>query len=66
MFIDTLEIEEILGEYYDFEAMTQEDWSRADQEIKRLCLERGIFEPDGGDEEYYKICDGVIGKIMMS
>ena len=64
MFIDTNEIEEILGEYYDFSEWTEKMWADVDAEIERECAARGITYPDGGDEEYYAICDGVIGKYL--
>ena len=61
-FIDELEIEEILGEYYDFSNFTEGLWERADTEIHEECIRRGIEEPEG--EVYYAICDGVIGRII--
>ena len=65
MFIDQLEIEEILGEYYNFENFTAEQWKNADDEIFKTCQARGITTPDGSDE-FYAICDGVIGRIYKS
>ena len=68
MFIDKLEIEEVLGQYYDFMEMSEEDWERADKEIERVCRERGIVFNNTISEEdnevYWKICDGVIGKML--
>ena len=54
-FIDRDEIEEMLREYYDFECVTDELWSKLDYEIRILCNERGISTEY--TEEYVRICD---------
>lgn len=68
MTIDKLELEEILGDYYDFSDWEESDWERANKEIEAELERRGI--EIGADtsmedlEEYWKICDGVCGRIM--
>ena len=55
LYIDQYEIEDILGEYYDFSSTTNEQWLQLDSMIKKLCAERGVtpfFQ-----EEYTRICD---------
>lgn len=64
MFIDIEELREVLGEYYDFDTITLKEVAKIDAEVERVCKERGITAPQGGDEEYYKICDGVIGRVL--
>ena len=64
MFIDPLEIEEILSEYYDFTDWTDQDWEEVDRRIEKECNRRGIFEPEDGDEEYYAVCDGIISNYL--
>lgn len=54
-FIDRDEIEEMLGEYYDFKRITDEQWLALDKEVSQLCSERGV----GVDysEAYVRVCD---------
>lgn len=54
-FIDIDEIEEMLAEYYDFEAVSEEQWSALDHQISIICEEHGISSDYS--EEYVRICD---------
>ncbi len=62
-FIDRLEIEEMLGEYYNFEIVTDEMWIMLDSEIMKLCSERGV-SPEY-TEEYARICDICCEKLCV-
>lgn len=64
MFVDFDELQDVLGEYYDFDTITPNEAVKIDAEVERICTDRGITNPEGGDEEYYKICDGVIGRVL--
>ena len=64
MFVDFDELQEVLGEYYDFDTITPAEAVKIDAEVEKVCKEKGITAPEGGDEEYYKICDGVIGRVF--
>ena len=63
MYIDKDEIEEMLGEYYDFTKVTTRDWIKIDKAIKKECEKRGVNSIDDYDT-YAAICDGCVGKII--
>ena len=63
MWIDTYEIEEMLGEYYDFRNVTDEQWREIDALIVAECNKRGISPTDDYDT-YAAICDGCVGKVL--
>ena len=62
-FIDRDEIEEMIGEYYNFEKVTEEMWIELDSEIREMCSERGV-SPDYA-EEYVRICDACCEKLCF-
>lgn len=68
MYIDRNEIEEILGEYYDFSDWKEEDWERASEAIEKEVERRGIHVEESAEEydRYCAVCDGVVGRIMSS
>ena len=61
-FIDRNEIEEMLGEYYDFENVSEDSWKRIDKLVKAECKKRGVSRNDY--EAYAKVCDGCVGKVL--
>lgn len=63
MWIDTYEIEEMLGEYYDFQNVTDEQWREIDALIVAECNKRDISPTDDYDT-YAAICDGCVGKVL--
>lgn len=54
-FIDMNEIEEMLGEYYDFLSISAGQWMALDNQIRKMCEERGVSSDYS--EEYVRICD---------
>ncbi len=62
-FIDRIEIEEMLGEYYNFEKVTEEMWLELELVIMEFCTERGV-SPDY-TEEYARICDTCCEKLCF-
>lgn len=54
-FIDQYEVEDMLGDYYDFSATTTAQWLQLDGMIKLMCKERGVLPIY--EEEYARICD---------
>lgn len=62
-FIDKEEIEEMLGEYYDFQAVTDEQWNILDNEIRLLCEARGINAQYC--DEYVRVCDICCEKMHL-
>lgn len=63
-FIDKEEIEEMLGEYYDFQTVTEEQWNILDNEVRLLCEERGINAQYCDD--YVRVCDICCEKIHIT
>lgn len=63
MFIDPDEVEEMLGEYYDFADFDDETWQEIDKEVKTLCETRGV-SPTGDYEKYARICDIAVNKVL--
>lgn len=63
MFIDPDEVEEMLGEYYDFADFDDETWQEIDKEVKNLCESRGV-SPTGDYEKYARICDIAVNKVL--
>ena len=61
-FIDKDEIEEMLGEYYDFSEVDDNTWKRIDKLVKEECKKRGVSRNDY--ETYAKVCDGCVGKAL--
>lgn len=61
-FIDKDEIEEMLGEYYDFSEVDDNTWERIDKLVKEECKKRGV--PRNDYEAYAKVCDGCVGKVL--
>ena len=61
MFIDKDEIEEMLGEYYDFEQVTDEQWNALDKAV----VERWGETPYDDEEydEYASVVDGCCSKL---
>lgn len=60
-FLDRDEIEEMLGAYYDFQSLSDQQWSALDNKIKAMCINRGV-SPDYS-EEYARICDTCCEKL---
>ncbi len=55
LFIDKDEVEDMLQEYYDFNKVTESQWSALDQMVHEICSKRGI--DSDLYEEYARICD---------
>ena len=53
----------MLGEYYDFQNVTDEQWREIDALIVAECNKRGISPTDDYDT-YAAICDGCVGKVL--
>ena len=66
MFIDQYEIEEMLGEYYDFSSLGNADWRAIDDEVKKLCRERGVSPTESDYTEYARICDACCEKLGIA
>ena len=65
MFIDTLEIEEMLSEYYDFSEFTDTDWEKVDSIVRKTCKARGV-SPTRDYDTYCAICDGAVAKVLKA
>jgi hypothetical protein len=65
MFIDPDEVEEMLGEYYDFADFDDETWQEIDKEVKNLCESRGV-SPTEDYEKYARICDIAVNKVLRN
>lgn len=63
LYIDIYEIEEMLGEYYDFQFVTDEQWKEIDRLVCEECNRRGI-SPTDDYEAYAAVCDGAVGKVL--
>ena len=59
-FIDIDEIEEMLGEYYDFSSFTEEQWNKVDDIVRKECGN----EPCDDYDEYARICDGAVAEVV--
>lgn len=64
-FIDKDEIEEMLSEYYDFSEVTETEWEQINSAIESECKKKGV-SPFGNYEEYAKICDGCVSRVLKS
>lgn len=62
-FIDRLEIEEMLCEYYDFSNVSEKDWQEINKAVESECQRQGISSTDDY-EAYAKICDGCVSRIL--
>lgn len=63
-FIDQYEVEDMLGDYYDFSTTTVTQWIELDGMIKLMCQERGILPVY--EEEYARICDVCCEKLGIA
>lgn len=63
-FIDKDEIEEMLGEYYNFSNVSDYAWKCIDNIVGSECERRGVSPTDY--EAYAKICDGAVRKVLKS
>lgn len=63
MFIDKDEIEEMLGEYYDFSNVSESQWQKIDKEVEQICKARGVDSEEDYDT-YSAICDGCVGRVL--
>ena len=63
LYIDTYEVEEMLGEYYDFHIVTEKQWKEIDKLVREECNRRGI-SPTDDYEAYAAVCDGAVGKVL--
>ena len=63
MYIDILEIEEMLSEYYDFSKVSEEQWKKIDELVRDECEKRGVDSIDDY-ETYACICDGCVEKVL--
>lgn len=65
-FIDILETQEAIGEYYDFSTTTDSQWQAIDRLTADICHQRHIPATNPSPEQYDTFCailDGVCSKI---
>ena len=64
-FIDRDEIEEMLSEYYDFSEVSESEWDAINDAVESECKKKGV-SPFGNYEEYAKICDGCVSRVLRT
>ena len=69
MFIDKYEIEEMLGQFYDFGSVTEHQWEKINNAVLAECKRRGLLDEAGllddiDYDTYSAICDGCVGRVL--